>query len=456
MEALSANYKKHLDQLKSAVQNSDLLASYLDDESDELYKQIVDAFEPHLFELYTLAADKNPLQLVALELELLDPGFEGLLLPRILGYSVLRGEIDSNYKYKRPQDHFKKILNAICESTNFDLIKLRIGQTVQVGFALSSDIWLTNFMDHLTNKRVKSFLNIQKVDKFRDLNQRKIGYESYKKQFSNQNFLTVEIPSNITELKILGSSLIHFLLYRSNRKFDNTNILPQLDVMINNESLHSDPDFIEIMMIVGMFYDVSSSAQKTISSIFDKLRKEEDHFESKYFQHLLNLYRSEVEITPDADKRMSKIINKKISDGVSAYYNLMDVVHTKGYIHEDTIKAVKEYYDQHKGLSLENECIRESIFGYCESFLNNLDTESYHEYFEINKVFVSYINAFFNQKFNQNIKDLSMKYINRLFEVYIDKRGRDYQDIKKFVTNTFLDLGFKSEKELVEMFKTKK
>jgi hypothetical protein len=41
-------------------------------------------------------------------------------------------------------------------------------------------------------------------------------------------------------------------------------------------------------------------------------------------------------------------------------------------------------------------------------------------------------------------------------DVYIDKRGRDYQDIKKFVTSTFLDLGLKTEKDLAEMFKTKK
>ena len=456
MEALSANYKNHLDQLKEAIQASDLLASYLEDESDELYKAMIEAFEPHILELYNLVADKNPLQLVALERELLDSGFEGLFLPKILGYSVLRGEVDANYKYKRPQDHFKAILNAICESTNFDLIKTRIGQTVQIGFALSSDIWLTNFMDQLNNKKVKSFLTVQKVDKFRDLGQRKIGYESYKKQFQSQNFLTADFPNNISELKILGSSLITFLSYRANWKFDNTNILPALDKLIANESLHNDPDFLEVIMITGMFYDVNESTQKTISSIFDKLRKEDESFENKYFQHLLKMYKSSVEITPDADKRMSKIINKKINDGVSAYYNLMDIVHTKGYVHEDTITQVKEYYDRNKGLSIENECLREGIFGYCASFLNNLDAQSYTEYFEINKVFVSYINTFFNQKFNQNIKDLSMNYINTLMAVYTDKRGRDYQDIKKFVTNTFLDLGFKSEKELVELFKTKK
>ncbi|MBP6236409.1 MAG: hypothetical protein KA270_16355 [Saprospiraceae bacterium] len=456
MEALGVNYKNHLDQLKTAIQQSELLELYLESESEELYKQMIEAFESHIAELYKMVADKHPLQLISLEKELLDPGFEGLFLPRILGYSVLRGEIDSNYKYKRPQDHFKNILNTICGSANFDFIKMRIGQTVQIGFALSSDIWLTNLMDHLTNKKVKSFLNVQKVDKFRDLQQRKIGYENYKKQFHQQNFLTADFPKNISELKIFGSSLIAFLEYRANWKFNNENILPHIDALISNESLHTDPDFLEIIMITGMFYDVSDASRKTISGIFDKLRKEEENFSNKYFQRLLHLYRSNVEITPDADKRMSKIINKKINDGVSSYYNLMDVVHTKGYVHEDTISAVKDYYDQHKGLSIENECLREGIFGYCESFLNNLDTDSYHEYFEINKVFTSYINTFYNQKFNQNIKDLSLKYIHRLMEVYIDKRGRDYQDIKKFVTSTFLDLGLKTEKDLAEMFKTKK
>lgn len=456
MEALSANYKSHLDQLKAAIQNSDLLAAYLEDETEDLYKQMIEAFEPHISELYELVAAKHPLQLVALDTELLDPGFEGLFLQRILGYSVLRGELDTNCKYKRPQDNFKAILNAICNSANFDSIKLRIGQTVQVGFALSSDIWLTNFMDSLTNKKVKSFLNVQKVDKYRDIAQRKTGYESYKKQFLSQNFQTADFPHSTTELKIYGSSLITFLLYRANRRFDNTSILPHLDTMISTESLHNDPDFLEVLMIAGMFYDVSEKTQKTISGIFDKLRTEDPSFEAKYFQHLLGLYNSEVEITPEADKRMSKIINKKLKDELSSYYNLMDEVHTKGYIHEDTIAAVKEYYDQHKGLSIENECLREGIFGYCHSFLSNLDTDSYHEYFEINKTFVSYIQVFFNQKFNQNIKDLSMDYLNKLLVTFTDKRGRDYQDIKKFVTNTFRDLGFKTDKELIEIFKTKK
>ena len=128
MEALAANYKNHLEQLKLAIQNSKLLTTYLEDETEEIYKQMIEGFEPHILELYQMVADKSALQLVSLETELLDSGFEGLFLPRILGYAALRGEIDQNYKYKRPQDHFKKILNAISESANFEWIKNRIGK----------------------------------------------------------------------------------------------------------------------------------------------------------------------------------------------------------------------------------------------------------------------------------------------------------------------------------------
>jgi hypothetical protein len=456
MEALSENFKNHLDQIKLAIQNSEILSLFLEEESAEIYRQMIEVFEPPINELYDLVADNFPLQIVSLEKELLDPDFEGMFLPRILGYSVLRGEINDNYKYKMPQNHFRDILREICNSANFEFIKLRIGQTLQVGFALSSDIWITNLMEALTNKKVKSFLQQQKTDAVRDLNQRISLYQKYAKQFENHNYQTADFPSTRAELKVMGSSLIHFLEYRAQRRFNNESILPFLEKFLDNKDLQQDEIYLEIMMIVGMFYNVSDSAGKNIAKVIDGLRKSQPEFVNTFFNHLMNIYRSGIEITPEADKRMVKIINTKIEDGISQYYLLMNVVHTKGYVHEDTINKVREFYNAHEGLSLENECLRDGILGYCESFLNNLEPAEYPEYFEINKVFISYIHIFFNQKFNQNIKAISLKYIYKLLDHYTDKRGKDYQDIKKFVTSTFLDLGFMTEKELKSFFTTKK
>ncbi len=456
MESLNKSYADHLEQLKQAVIHSEQLAAYLDSESDEDYKLLCETFEPHIQELYDHIANQSPLQLVALEQELLDESFEGLFLPRILGFSVLRPEIDTNTKYKRPQEHFKRILMTICDSANFDLIKQRIGQTVQVGFALSSDIWLTNLMNQITNKKIKTFLQAQQTDKWRDAESRKSGYHSYARQFKNYNFQSADFPDNMADFKVGVSALIDFLIYRISGKFDNSSLIPHLTKMLGKEDFYKEDAFVDVLMITGLFYPLEGKDQKLFTSVLDMLRKQDATFTTNYFNKLIKLYQNNVEISPETEKRISALINKSIDDELSKYYKLMDTVHAKGYIHEDAINAVRNYYESHKGLSAENECLRDSIFGYFKTFLSNLDEQSYHEYFEINKIFVSYIHTFSNQKFNQYVKDLSIIYINRLLDFYSDRRSKDYQDIKKFVTTTFLDLGFKSEKELAELFKVKK
>ncbi|MBK8193256.1 MAG: hypothetical protein IPK76_08620 [Lewinellaceae bacterium] len=46
--------------------------------------------------------------------------------------------------------------------------------------------------------------------------------------------------------------------------------------------------------------------------------------------------------------------------------------------------------------------------------------------------------------------------MNKLLHVFTDKRAKDYQDVKKFVSTQFVDFGFLKEKEVVEMFKTRR
>jgi hypothetical protein len=66
------------------------------------------------------------------------------------------------------------------------------------------------------------------------------------------------------------------------------------------------------------------------------------------------------------------------------------------------------------------------------------------------------MHIFANERFNQDLENLSMNYIDKLLKRFADKRGKDYQDIKKFVSSVFLDLGFLKEKEVVELFKTRR
>ena len=117
---------------------------------------------------------------------------------------------------------------------------------------------------------------------------------------------------------------------------------------------------------------------------------------------------------------------------------------------------MRDYYYKNEGLSVENEAIRKSILAKLTKFLSNIEPNDYNEYFEINKTFAAYMDIFSNQKFNQDLKDLSLKFIRKCLKHFTDKRSKEYQEIKKFVKASFLDYGFMTEKELVELFKTKR
>lgn len=457
MEALDKSYLSELEAIKAKIQASAHLEKYLDEEEEEDYKALAAELEPEIQELYLRVANDNPLQLESFEKELLDDGYEGLYLPKVVGYSVLRGTVDDNVKYRHPQDHFREILYDISNSPNFEMIKQRIGQSVQVGFALSSDIWITNLVEKISNKRVRSFLESQKSDHLRIAANRAVAFKKYQKQFESLNFLSTEFPQTPGELKSNYHSMRAFLLYRRDEQYNNESLHKHLLAFISNEAIRNTDDYLETMMIIGMFYDLNSAEKKEYARALASLNDNPSALKTAFFDKLSAFRKEGIRVTAESDQRMAKLVHAaKVGGNLEDYYTLMELIHTNGYVDEDSIEAVRKYHDQHDGLSEENENLRSTIFSNFSEYLDSLDTDSYAEYFQITKTFILYINIFSNQKFNQDVKDLSLRYIKRLIKAYTDKRGRDYQDIKKFVKSTFKDLNFMTDKQMVELFKTKR
>lgn len=455
MEKLDKKYSIELDSLKGTIQSSDLLAGYLDSEEEEDYLALRSEFEPSIEALYQKVAAENPLQLISLEKSLLDSDFEGLFLSKVLGYAVLRGEIDHLYRYKRPQDHFKDVLIAICNSSNFEFIKMRIGQGIQLGFALSSDIWTSNLIEQVPMKRTRQFLNAQKLEKYRDAEEREVGYKRYAKQFVQDNFRSTEFPSTINELKLLFPSLKSFLLYRASINASNDSLVPNIKEFLQNDTFRKTPEHVQILAIFSNFYKLDKE-QSWVKDLIDDSRKNYGDFNEEYFTFLDDLLSSDLHIGKEEDMQIHDLMDPKVKDDFSKYYQLMSVIHTKGYIHEDAVTETRKFYDSHEGLSTINECLRRSILNHFKHLLRNLSVDDYQTYFEMNKVFNTYIQIFSNQQFNQDVKQLSLEFIRKLLKTYTDKRGKDYQDIKRFVINNFLDMGFMTEKQLTELFKTRR
>ncbi|MFN4080636.1 MAG: hypothetical protein ACK4NS_07020, partial [Saprospiraceae bacterium] len=89
MQNLDEVYLEQLSAIAGAIQNSPLLAEYLENEEEEYYNALRQEFEQMIGELYHQVAIDAPLQLTIFERYLLNEAFEGLYMPRILGFAVL-------------------------------------------------------------------------------------------------------------------------------------------------------------------------------------------------------------------------------------------------------------------------------------------------------------------------------------------------------------------------------
>jgi len=455
VQSLEDKYYDRLNEIAAAVQDSENLAQYLEEEEDDFYNALRQEFEPMLSELHHAVAAEAPLQLVTFEKYLLEPLFEGLYLPRVLGYAVLRGEINDQYKYIRPNDHFKDILLAICQSPHFDQLKKRIGQSISVGFALSSDIWITNMMGLVENKRIRYFLQQQKNDRYRDAKDRADLYVRYSNQFRNELYYSADFPTSLGEMKANFSALRQFLLKRFEVGGDNVSLKGQVAKFLDTKDFQGTEEYLQMLVMCGNYIDLDPAERLSFATHFERERRSFPEFDLRFMRFLAPLYAAPG-IEAANDERMGAAVDMTWKDRISDYYRIANKIHSLGYIHPEAIEAVQEFYNTHAGLSVESECLRYLVLNYFRRLISGLSEREYGDYFELTKIFGMYMKIFGNEQFNQEVEKLSLAYIAKLLKRYTDKRGKDYQDIKRFVSTQFVDFRFLNDKEVVEMFKTRR
>ncbi len=456
MKSLDKKYQKELDVILKTIQGSDELAKYLDEEEEDDFLALRSTYEPSIAELYKKVADENPLQLFSFEQALLIPEFEGLYLPRILGFAILRGAHNDKYKYYRPQQQFKDILLAICNSANFDVLKKRIGQSVQIGFAMSSKIWVANLISTISNKRVTYYLENQKLLKYRDPDGRRKGLNMYKKQFVNDNYFSTEFPNTLSELKVIYPELKEFLIKRISLNLDNSSFISDLTAFIKNKEFLNTEEYVKVIMLYANFIDSPKADKIILSETINKLRKESPDFVQNYIDYLYQLFQTNLIVDKEANERVSSLLDFSIDDDLAKFYTLVNEINSKGFVHEETIESINKFYNNHNGMSTINACVRHIIFNSFAKFINSLMASDYAQVFDITKTLPPYLEIFSNQQFLQDIEAVYYKYTKKIIKAMPDKRGRDYQDYKKFVKTTLVELGLFTSKEVVEMFKTKR
>ncbi|NJC24772.1 hypothetical protein [Neolewinella antarctica] len=459
MYPLNEAYQQHLEAIAVAIQASPNLATYLEEEEDAYYEALKAEFEPQIEQAHQQLIDYSPLEIEAFEKTLLDERFEGLFLPRILGYSVLRGEITDLFYYARQNDHYGAILESIAQNSNFDQIKSRIGQSVQVGFALSSDIFVTNLVDGISSKRVRQFLQAQRASDARTLDGRRRIFLRYARQFKGRNYHYAAFPLEGPELTTYIKATNDFLQFRVSGELDNAAIAPTLHAMITEDDFKGRKEILRPIVFYGTFFEQTPDDRGELMTVLNRERNANPaQTSSEILSTILELKKErDFPFGKEQELNLGSVISRNIDDELTAYFNLTDKIHNDGYVNPDVQAAIAEELAKHSGLSTFAANVRESILQYFKQLAEGFGTEeaSYQQWFEVTgKQFPSYIKIFGSESFNQDLRALAKRYTKRLTKVYTNKRGKDYRDIKKITMTTWQDYGFMSEKELKEFFKT--
>lgn len=457
MENLAPDYLQRIEDIKAAIQESEELSTYLESEEADDYVALKEVFEPDVAELYREVAHNAPLQILSLEKALLDEGLEGMFLPKILGYAILRPLLTDEYQYIRPQDHLKEVLLAIASNGAFSELQRRIGQALSLALSLSTNIWVSSLINEVKNKTPRVFFYQNHDTSIRTPKQRMMLYNRYKRQFLNDNYNSAVFPTTASEMATDASALENFLRYRfGNTEFNNETLVAPLIDLFNNEDLKSSTSYQKFTTLIGLFVDFPDSEENALRKYF-RSTEGDVAFEETYFEYLHELHQDlSIALTPENDKRMMMRVGTSGEGALSKYYVVANTIHTKGIDNLETQDAIRVFISGFEGLSPATGCVRWIILRYFHTLMSNLGVGEYSQFFEITKLFNVYFGIFINESFVQEVRQYCMKYLKKLMKRYTDKRGRDYQDIKKFVQANFVELGFMTQKESVNYFKTKR
>lgn len=458
MYELNDTYKAHLDAIAEAIQASPSLALYNEEEEDEHYEALKAEFEPQIEAAHEQINHYSPFEIESFERYLLDDRFEGLFLPRVLGYSVLRPQINQRFYYSRQNDHFGTLLSYISGNINFDQLSSRIGQAVQVGFALSSDIYVTGVIDEIPSKRVRQFLLTQKSDDARTADGRKAIYNRYKRQFASRNYQYAAVPQQAGELISHTDHFVDFLLYRVSQSELNNDALPApLYDFLTNEDFAGRKELIRPLVIYAAYLPMDEDITTAVIQVLNRERETEPkRVAEQIMSFILELKNDpKIDFGQQAEAKLGIVIDRAIQDDLTAYFNLTDRIHSEGYTEPDVQQAIQEEVLKQDGLSDFNENVRQTIIFYFDDLAKSLGTDDYNEWFAITgKQFPVYMKVFANEQFNQELRRIAIRYTKKLIKEHTNKRGKDYRDIKKTTVATWRDYDFMSDKQLKEFFKT--
>ena len=451
--ALDEQLVTSLDEIKDAIQNSEQLQNYLESEEQDDFDILRAAVEPAIHELYVQVSTELPTQLIAFEKYLLDEGFEGIYVGKILNYAVLRASLNDDYKFNVFQDHIQEIILTIANSVNFEVLKKYTKQGLQASFAFGTDVWVTNLLSEVTGKKVSEYLLSLKPQKKDYFAQRKSLSVSMKRQFNELSVYSFGAPKDLPTF-VQYSKDITFNLKTKLEKGENADIFaPIVTEILANPAFELDNAYVSLLTIAALSIQFEDDQVELIQKLSTKVLAKPSAVDL-FYHSLVTVLENKKLLNPTAVANLNQVFSGDTNE-YAAIINTIHKIFEQGFEDEEILTVTVDHLKSFGDLDIQGEIIRDAVRYDFNNKVKALPSTKYVAFFDLFKIIEKYIVAFDNQKFTNDVKNITLYQVSEYIRLLTNRRSQEYQEVKNFLSSTLVNLGFLAEKEVKEMLKKK-
>ena len=141
---------------------------------------------------------------------------------------------------------------------------------------------------------------------------------------------------------------------------------------VNNKKLGRGPEHLEILLMIGLFFDLKEADAKALAGRLDEYK---DGGEEAIFDMFVKIQGSKKPVFEEDYNRFATIIEKTKLEALNKFVKTTVQVNQLGYINPEAIEVAKFYYEGNRGTSIQNACFRNFIFAKFKKFMSSLSLD---------------------------------------------------------------------------------
>ncbi len=451
---LDSEFITKFEAIKSFMMGHETYQNYIDQIDQESFDAMKATLDPYLMALFNDVAGKAPLQLIALEDLIMDEELEGLFLPEILTFNVLRASVNDKSKFTRTPDRLERIIRFICISPGFDFIKNTIRLPLRLSLVMSSSIWGHKLAESIQARRSREYILQQLQEARRDEHASALQYKRLRDTYRHIAYQSAPVPVPGSTWKIQYIDFRKFIIDRINHSQDNAALKPSIYEMLNEEYFSGSEEIIELLILLAHFFELEDDDFEAVEELFARFRANHSSFNEVYFDILRSLLlKDELTFSTSNAAIISDLLEStKGGDDLTEFYHLMTACDESELLTEDFVAKVELFSSQHRELVPVTSCLKIILLQIIDHEISEILGSDYTTLPDRIYLYDRIAEAFLEASYRESVAEVIVGHLKVLM-FYYDKSEPEFKEIKKMVGGTPVDYGFITMKEIRSLYR---